>query len=40
MSDSSSKCSKVETFGEVLEGDVVELLDLFHDELLLIDLDD
>lgn len=38
--DSVSKSAKAETFGEILEGDVVELFDLLHDEFLLIDLDD
>ena len=28
------------TFRKVLDGDVVELILLFHDELLLVDLDD
>ena len=28
------------TFGEVLDADVVKLLDLLHEQLLLVDLDD
>ena len=30
----------VHTFREVLDADIVKLLDLLHDELLLVDLDD
>ena len=30
----------VRTFRQVLDADVVELLDLLHEELLLVDLDD